>query len=56
MGKEFSHSNLEVIGEKSNYIKIKAGNSNYIIQFQESGTIMMTKEGGIPLIYKRGGP
>ena len=53
LGSEFSHSNLEILSEKANYLKITAGGNAYVIQFQGDGAIMVTRQGGIPLIYQR---
>jgi hypothetical protein len=52
MGKPFSHK-LTLIKEYANIVIFKSDDSTITAQLQENGNVMLTKEGGIPLIFKR---
>lgn len=58
MGREFSEK-LDLISEKGNVVVFRGATQTFVCQFQEDGTIMLTKEGedgGIPFILKRSAP
>lgn len=52
LGQPFSHK-LALISEQANVVVFKSDESQIVCQFQSNGSIMLTKEGGIPLVFTR---
>ena len=51
-GQEFSRK-LTLVSEKANIVTFRSGDTKIICQFQDDGGIMLTKEGGIPVLLKK---
>ncbi len=48
MGEEFSKK-LTLVSEEANIVVFKSDDAKVVCQFQNDGSIMLTKEGGIPV-------
>jgi hypothetical protein len=52
MGETFNNK-LTLVSEEANVVIFKSNENKIVCQFQENGGIMLTKEGGIPIILTR---
>jgi len=52
LGQPFNNK-LTLVSEDANVVVFKSGGNKVICQFQDDGGIMLTKEGGIPLVLAR---
>ena len=52
LGKSFKNK-LSLVSENANIVVFKSNNSKITCQIQDDDNIMLTKEGGIPIVLKR---
>ncbi len=52
MGKPFEHK-LSFVKEMGNVVYFKSDNTLIVAQLQEDGNLMLTKEGGVPMLVKK---
>jgi len=52
MGQTFN-TKLTLVSEEANLVIFKSNENKIVCQFQDNGSIMLTKEGGIPIILNR---
>jgi hypothetical protein len=52
LGQTFS-TKLSLVSEEANLVVFKSNENKIVCQFQNNGSIMLTKEGGIPIILNR---
>lgn len=52
MGQTFT-TELSLVSEEANLVVFKSNENKIVCQFQDDGSIMLTKEGGIPIILNR---
>ena len=52
LGQEFSRK-LTLVSEKANIVTFRSDDTKIICQFQEDGRIMLTKDGGIPVLLRK---
>jgi len=52
LGQEFSRK-LTLVSAKANIVTFRSDDTKIICQFQEDGRIMLTKDGGIPVLLRK---
>ncbi|HOW51797.1 MAG TPA: hypothetical protein PLV42_07120 [bacterium] len=52
LGQEYEKK-LSLVKEYGNVVVFMSGDSKITGQFQEDGSIMLTKEGGLPVVFKK---
>lgn len=52
LGDEFEHK-LELVKEAGNVVIFLSDGQRIVAQFQEDGTLILAKEGGLPVLLKR---
>ncbi|WP_180146325.1 hypothetical protein [Desulfoluna butyratoxydans] len=52
LGQSFSHK-LSIVNEEANIVIFKSDDAKIVCQIQDNGSIILTKEGGIPLLFEK---